>query len=194
MSDWEHGDDREELRRAIKADNIHNGETRGARQAAYKGPLGPPVDSDVERCEDILNDSVSRVLTRWKIFQATMVTAGNPGLKPLYSGESGPAWENVGFRQRRRATRDFGWILYQSSYTVPILLRPDGRVGALDTQPIDIHLRQAARTSATIVDDYGDIDAIEEGMVTYVQEAMESFVKEWTAAFARILRENEINL
>jgi hypothetical protein len=121
-----------------------------------------------------------------------MAAAGDPGLTPLFSGKSGDEWERVGSRRRKRAARDFGWVLYQSSYTIPILLRPDGRAGALDTWPIETYLSQAASNAAHIWDDYGDSDMIAEGDVAYVQDAMDHFVKEWTATFARILKENGV--
>src|SRR5262249_36880950 len=148
----------------------------------------------VALCERIFDESVSRVLSRWKIFQATMAAAGNPGLTPLFSGKPSSGWERVKSRQRKRAARDFGWILYDSSYTIPILLRPDGSAGALDAQPIEAYLRDAAHADTNVWDEYADEDMVESGDVEYVTRAMDHFVKEWTATFARILKDNGVRL
>jgi hypothetical protein len=80
-------------------------------------------------------------------------------------------------------------VLWESEFTVPVLLRVDGTVGGLRHQPLYEHLLTDAHHFARIdLMGYGDdLDGIEEGNVAHVQQAMHNFVMAWNGRLERLL-------
>jgi hypothetical protein len=154
-----------------------------------------PESNAVARSYAIRDEAVADILERWRLFSNAMTAAGNPGLRPLYTGTVTPAWQKIPDSARRKAKEDLGWLLYESEYTVPILLRPDGTVGGLKPLPLREHLLTDARYRARI-DGLGyvdDEDGFEAGDVAHVTSAMRGLVQAWMAYFTRILERTGVS-
>jgi hypothetical protein len=192
--------DLQALRRAIESNDVDEGQSYEALQTHYDDLVETEGDESraerIKKCRDIRDRSIAQIIGRWKVFQSRMAAANNPGLEPLFSGEMTPAWREATFLQRRRSAKDLGWVVYRDEHTIPLLLRPDGRVGGLNKEPIEVHLLKDAHFRAWDEDDYGDDDddCIEDGDVRCVEKVMPRFVKYWTVEFARILRKENVEL
>ena len=151
-------------------------------------PFRPRSDA-VARSYAIRDEAVADIVKQWRSFSQTMAAAGNPGLQPLFMGTVTRPWQSIPERARRRAAKDLGWLLYESEYTIPILLRPNGTVGGLKALPLREHLLIDALYRARI-DNLGyldDDDGFEAGDVAHVTRAMRGLVQTWTRYFNRIL-------